>query len=109
MAASITVSGKTVLGNKHVSFGTGNLGASYTNLGEAVTAADFGLAVLDGLVCTASWDPANELGTPIAYDAANSKLVALYELAVAAAAAATDATATDSLSLQIFYWFAWGR
>jgi len=96
------------MGNKRVSFGYGNLGASYTADGEAVTASDFGLATLDGVVVTSSYDPANDIGCPIAFDKANSKLVAMYDNAVAAAAALADA-ANEDLSLQLFFWFAWGR
>jgi hypothetical protein len=106
MAISITISERTVMGNKRVHRGTGNLG-TYVADGVPITAADVGLRRLDHLSVSASYDAANDIGTPIGYDATNSKITALYDNGVAAAAGLADAS-TDDLSGQIFSWEAWG-
>jgi len=106
MAVSTTVLGRTVHGNKRKTWGTGNLG-TYAADGVAVTAANFRLNRLDYVVVQSSYDAANNIGTPLGFDKTNSKITALYDNAVAAAAALADAAA-DSLALQLFTWEAYG-
>jgi len=110
MAATITVSGFTVAGNKRKSWGTGQLG-TYAADGIAVTAAQFGLNVLDQVIVSPSYDAANNIGCPVGYDRVNGKLTALYQTDPAAVGGANvalvDAAAAD-LSLQIFSWEAQG-
>jgi len=106
MAVSITISGRTVHGNKRKTWGTGNLG-TYVADGVAVTASSFRLNRLDYVTVQSSYDAANNVGTPLGFDRANSKIVALYDRTPAAAQALLDA-ATDSLALQLFTWEAYG-
>lgn len=106
MAATITVSGFTVQGNKRKSWGTGQLGA-YAAGGVAVTAAQVGLNVLDHLTVQSSLNAAGPVGTPLGWIRSSGKIAALYDNAVAAAAALTEAAAED-LSLQLFSWEAIG-
>lgn len=109
MAAALSVEsvpGGPPLGG-HIRVGTGNLGASYTAGGEAVTKSDVGF---DGILSHLSVDPAG--GYVFEWDSANSKILAYEQTDPADAGGANvplvEVTAATDLSAVTFRFLAIG-
>jgi len=108
---AITVNDKTVTGNKRVNRGTGYLtsGANYSADGEAVTAATFGLSVLEDLDLSIAGT--DTVGVVLRYDAATSKILG-YECDVDVAGTnqpMTELAGNHDGSTYLFNWKATGH
>ena len=110
MAISITTTSRTVMGNKRVRWGTGNLG-TYAATGVAVTAANLGFARrIDHLnlnpVAAAN---AGTTGVTLKWDRANGKIQAFHaDVDVAGTAQDLAEKNAVDISAMIFTWEAIG-